>query len=94
MSSKRGTLLDIPEEPIHTRGKGIRILHTKKIPILDDAGRPRSAGISEDITERKRSRRKSSGSASANIDGLAGAARRIGQQLAGIAFLAEALAGS
>src|SRR2546429_8304601 len=28
-----GKLLDIPEEPIHTRYKGVRILHTKKIPI-------------------------------------------------------------
>ena len=47
-------LLDIPEEPIHTRKKGIRILHTKKIPLLDPSGEPLYLlGISEDITERR-----------------------------------------
>ena len=49
-----GRLLDIPEEPIDTRGQGRRYLHTKKIPISDEEGRPRYLlGISEDITERK-----------------------------------------
>lgn len=48
-----GGVLDIPEEPIHT-ATGLRYLHTKKIPIADDAGRPLYLlGISEDITERK-----------------------------------------
>jgi len=48
-------VLDIPEEPILTRGKGQRCLHTKKIPILDENGQPLYLlGISEDITERKR----------------------------------------
>ncbi len=47
------TLLDIPEEPIQTP-KGIRYLHTVKIPILDSFGVPLYLlGISEDITERK-----------------------------------------
>jgi PAS domain S-box-containing protein len=47
-------LVDIPEEPIATRARGTRILHTKKIPIGDDAGGPRYLlAISEDITERK-----------------------------------------
>ncbi|MDQ7824919.1 MAG: PAS domain S-box protein [Candidatus Eremiobacteraeota bacterium] len=51
-----GQLLDIPEEKIHTRNKGERILHTKKIPIIDKEGRPRFLlGISDDITERKQS---------------------------------------
>ncbi|MDQ3814161.1 MAG: response regulator [Armatimonadota bacterium] len=46
-------LVDIPEEPIQT-AQGIRILHTKKIPVLDEAGNPQYLlGISEDITERK-----------------------------------------
>jgi PAS domain S-box-containing protein len=44
---------DIPEEPIETKN-GKRILHTKKIPILDKDGKPAYLlGISEDITERK-----------------------------------------
>src|SRR3972149_2809866 len=48
-------LHDIPEEPIHTRNKGRRILHTKKILIFNAVGKPRYLlGISEDITERKR----------------------------------------
>jgi len=52
---KSGRLLDIPEESIQTRDKGKRILHTKKIPIFDEAGTPQYLlGISEDITERKR----------------------------------------
>ncbi|MGM3307045.1 response regulator [Anabaena sp. WFMT] len=48
-------ILDIPEETIHTRYQGIRTLHTKKIPILDETGNPQYLlGISEDITESKR----------------------------------------
>jgi two-component system NtrC family sensor kinase len=48
-----GELLDIPEEPILT-ARGPRVLHTKKIPLLDPAGRPQYLlGISEDITDRK-----------------------------------------
>lgn len=47
-------LLDIPEEPLDTPEHGLRILHTKKIPILDERGEPAYLlGISEDITERK-----------------------------------------
>jgi len=46
-----GAMLDIPEEPIHTRD-GVRILHTRKVPILGADGQPRYLlGISEDITE-------------------------------------------
>lgn len=52
-------LLDIPEETIHTAHQGPRILHTMKIPILDDEGRPQYLlGISEDITERKQAEQK------------------------------------
>ena len=52
---EEGKLLDIPEETLQTREKGPRILHTKKIPIFDEAGIPRFLlGISEDITDRKR----------------------------------------
>ncbi|MGD9222102.1 MAG: PAS domain S-box protein [Desulfobacteraceae bacterium] len=47
------TLLDIPEETIRNRSGEERILHTQKLPILDDAGNPQFLlGISEDITER------------------------------------------
>jgi PAS domain S-box-containing protein len=50
---KGGKVVDIPEEPIQTRHQGVRILHTKKVPILDGAGHPLYLlGISEDITER------------------------------------------
>ena len=51
---RSGELLDIPAEPIHTRARGLRWLHTKKIPIRDDRGEPiYLLGISEDITEKK-----------------------------------------
>jgi len=51
---QRGQILDIPEEPIDTRQKGRRLLHTKKVPIHNDKGIPQYLlGISEDITERK-----------------------------------------
>ena len=44
------TALDIPAEPIQTKEWGIRWLHTKKLPIHDQAGVPRYLlGISEDI---------------------------------------------
>jgi PAS domain S-box-containing protein len=50
-----GSLLDIPEEPIETKHQGLRILHTRKIPIYDEKGEPQYLlGISEDITNRKR----------------------------------------
>jgi PAS domain S-box-containing protein len=46
---------DIPEETIDTRHLGLRILHTKKIPIYDPEGKPKYLlGISEDITVRKK----------------------------------------
>lgn len=46
-------LVDIPEEPVQTRTRGIRLLHTKKIPVCDENGAPRYLlGISEDVTER------------------------------------------
>ena len=49
-------VIDIPEETIHTKFRGERILHTKKISILGTNGKPKYImGISEDITEKKRS---------------------------------------
>ncbi|MCX5830662.1 MAG: PAS domain S-box protein [Deltaproteobacteria bacterium] len=48
-------VVDIPEEPIQTRKKGERILHTKKVPIPDENGEPEYLlGISADITDLKR----------------------------------------
>jgi len=50
-----GQLLDIPQEPVRTRDGAIRYLHTKKIPIAGHDGVPQYLlGISEDITDRKR----------------------------------------
>ncbi len=46
-------MVEIDEEEIHTL-HGVRILHTRKIPICDEHGRPQALlGISEDITEKK-----------------------------------------
>ena len=50
-----GVALEILEEPIQTKS-GERWLHTKKVPVLDEGGVPRYLlGISEDITERRKS---------------------------------------
>jgi two-component system, sensor histidine kinase and response regulator len=51
-----GSLLEIAEEEIKTKHKGIRILRTKKVPLRDPQGAPQYLlGISEDITERRQS---------------------------------------
>ncbi len=44
-------MLDIPAEPVMTR-RGMRILHTKKMPILINGEVQYLLGISEDITDR------------------------------------------
>lgn len=50
-----GQVLDIPEEFINTPS-GTRILHTKKIPVMNKEGLPEYLlGISEDITDKKES---------------------------------------
>jgi PAS domain S-box-containing protein len=52
---KSKKLLDIAEEKILTRYNGERILHTKKIPIMNKNGEPQYLlGISQDITDRKK----------------------------------------
>jgi len=47
------TIVDIPAERVKTRARGDRILHTKKVPLLNAKGDPEYLlGISEDITDR------------------------------------------
>jgi PAS domain S-box-containing protein len=49
-----GGLVDVPEQSIQSRTLGVRILHTRKVPIMDESGRPKFLlGISVDVTERK-----------------------------------------
>lgn len=49
-----GVLHDIPEEPIHTRFKGVRLLNTRKIPIFNQQGEASYLlGISQDITTKR-----------------------------------------
>ena len=49
-----GAMLEIPEEEIRTKHRGIRILQTKKLPLYDASGTPQYLlGISEDITDRR-----------------------------------------
>jgi PAS domain S-box-containing protein len=51
-------LLDIPETPIQTK-TGLRWIHTKKVPIMDEAGNPLYLlGISEDVTEQRAARER------------------------------------
>ncbi|MBN2420036.1 MAG: response regulator [Deltaproteobacteria bacterium] len=47
----RKEIVDIPEEIVQTRHKGTRIMHTKKVPLMDEKGEPLYLlGIAEDIT--------------------------------------------
>ena len=49
-----GRFLEIDEQEVATQHDGIRILHSKKVPIIDENGRATHlVGISEDITELK-----------------------------------------
>jgi HD-GYP domain-containing protein (c-di-GMP phosphodiesterase class II) len=52
-------MVDIPEEPIMTAGKGERILHTRKVCVRGPDGATKYLlGISEDITEHKKSEKQ------------------------------------
>ena len=54
-----GKMEDIPEEEIHTKLMGTRVLHTKKIPLYDEKGKAKYLlGISVDITEKKKAEQK------------------------------------
>jgi PAS domain S-box-containing protein len=82
-----GTVVDIPEEPVQTRHQGVRLLHTKKVPILDSAGRPSYLlGISEDITERSRLEKEQRFLVEANV--MLSASLDYEQTLASVARLA------
>ena len=51
--------MDIPEETLHAHDGSVRVLHAKKIPILDEAGQPRYLlTMAEDVTERKKKERE------------------------------------
>ena len=53
-----GRMIEIPEETMHTP-TGTRVLHTKKIPVLDEHGKAQYLlGITHDITDRKRAERE------------------------------------
>ncbi len=52
---RSGKKLEVAEEQLQTRHKGIRTVHVTKVPIMDGDGQPKFLlGIAEDITERKR----------------------------------------
>ncbi len=56
---RTGQMTETPDEIMSTPHKGARILHTKKIPILNDKGDAEYLlGISEDVTERKAAEEK------------------------------------
>jgi PAS domain S-box-containing protein len=56
---RSGAVADIPEEEIDTRLQGRRILHTRKVPVLDKQGKPVALlGVSIDITEQKLAERE------------------------------------
>jgi PAS domain S-box-containing protein len=53
LRSRRG--VDVPAEIVPSPSRGRRMIRTRKIPILDDAGNPKYLlGISEDITDRRK----------------------------------------
>jgi PAS domain S-box-containing protein len=53
------TLLEIPEDSVQTPSMGLRITHTKKLPIFGKNGAPKFVlSIAHDITERKQAEEK------------------------------------
>jgi len=55
---KTGKLLEIEEEAIHTKNKGVRLLETKKVPIQSNGKPVYLLSISRDITEQKKSEKR------------------------------------
>lgn len=51
---RTGRPVSVPEESITTPHKGTRLLHTTKVPVMDEQGRPQFlVGFAEDITDRR-----------------------------------------
>jgi two-component system, cell cycle sensor histidine kinase and response regulator CckA len=76
-----GEVVDIPYEPIHT-ADGLRWLHTRKVPILDERGRPRYLlGISTDVTQRHTAQQQ----LRAVLDNFPGAVWEVGAEVTRIA---------
>lgn len=49
-----GIMEDIPEDRFFSHSKGVRLLHTRKVPVFGEAAEPTHVlGISEDITQKK-----------------------------------------
>ena len=52
-------LLDVPEQVMQTKSQGVRLLHTKKVAVVDENGvATHVLGISEDVTEQKAQERE------------------------------------
>ena len=79
-------VVDIPEEPILTAKKGLRLLHTRKVGILGADGTTKYLlGISEDITERK----KAEGDLQESLRGLRKAISGIIQVLSAVSEIRD-----
>lgn len=51
---RTGEMVDIAEESIRTKGNGVRVVHTRKIPVYNKNGEPEYIlGLAEDITLQK-----------------------------------------
>ena len=63
--------VEIKEEELQTREKGVRILNTRKIPLFNEKGEPKYLlGISHDITERKQAEKELQLTLEAVTDGI------------------------
>ncbi len=52
---QQGLMKEIVEEPLHSRDGELHWVHTRKVPVYNDSGKPIFLlGIADDITERKR----------------------------------------